>query len=46
MESYESESDKKNLLEPSELEKVQRTALLETLKATREAVDVVTTMAY
>jgi len=45
MESYESESDKKNLLEPSELEKVQRTALLETLKATREAVDVVTTMA-
>ena len=44
MESYESESDKKNLLEPSEAERVQRETLLETLKATREAVDAVTTL--
>ena len=45
MEAYESESDKKTLLEPSELEKVQRQTLLETLKATRDAVDAVTTIA-
>ena len=45
MEAYESESDKKTLLEPSDLEKVQRQTLLETLNATRDAVDAVTTIA-
>ena len=44
MESYENERDKKNLLEPSELERVERETLLETLRATREAVEAVTTL--